>query len=62
MLERFQMAKQGTTAQREVQAGLVTFMAMAYIVVVNPSLLSQTGMDYGAVFVCLLYTSDAADD
>ena len=51
VLERFQMAKQGTTVQREVQAGLVTFMAMAYIVVVNPSLLSQTGMDYGAVFV-----------
>lgn len=51
VLERFQMAKQGTTAQQEVQAGLVTFMAMAYIVVVNPSLLSQTGMDYGAVFV-----------
>jgi len=34
-----------------VIAGLTTFLAMAYITVVNPSILSQAGMDFGAVFV-----------
>ena len=37
--------------RRESIAGLTTFLAMAYITVVNPSILSQTGMDFGAVFV-----------
>ncbi|MEM7613131.1 MAG: NCS2 family permease [Pseudomonadota bacterium] len=35
----------------EVLAGTTTFLAMAYITVVNPSILSETGMDFGAVFV-----------
>lgn len=37
--------------RREVLAGLTTFLAMAYITVVNPSMLSEAGMDFGGVFV-----------
>jgi len=51
-LERiFQLSANGTTARRELMAGLTTFLAMAYITVVNPSILSEAGMDFGAVFV-----------
>ncbi|MEM9624489.1 MAG: NCS2 family permease [Pseudomonadota bacterium] len=45
------MSAQGSSIKTEVTAGLTTFMAMAYIVVVNPGILSETGMDFGAVFV-----------
>lgn len=52
MLERlFQLQAHGTTVRREVVAGITTFLTMAYIIVVNPSILSSTGMDFGAVFV-----------
>lgn len=50
MLERFFGLKaQGTDVRTEVLAGLTTFMTMAYIVVVNPAILSQTGMPIAAV-------------
>lgn len=48
---RFQLEAKGTTIRQEVVAGITTFMAMAYITVVNPAILSQAGMDFGAVFV-----------
>ncbi|GHD53453.1 putative MFS transporter, AGZA family, xanthine/uracil permease [Marinobacter persicus] len=52
MLERlFQLQAHGTTVRKEVVAGITTFLTMAYIIVVNPSILSATGMDFGAVFV-----------
>lgn len=52
MLERFfELAENGTDVRRELLAGLTTFLTMAYIVVVNPSILSETGMNWGAVFV-----------
>jgi AGZA family xanthine/uracil permease-like MFS transporter len=52
MLDRFfELADSGTDIRRELLAGLTTFLTMAYIVVVNPSILSETGMDWGAVFV-----------
>ena len=52
MLQRlFALSAQQTTVRRESVAGLTTFLAMAYITVVNPSILSETGMDFGAVFV-----------
>jgi adenine/guanine/hypoxanthine permease len=47
----FQLRANGTTVRTEVIAGLTTFLAMAYIVFVNPNILSATGMDEGAVFV-----------
>lgn len=59
MLERlFKLEAHGTTVRKEVVAGLTTFLTMAYIIVVNPSILSATGMDFGAVFVatCLAAT------
>ncbi|WP_404363995.1 NCS2 family permease [Marinobacter sp.] len=52
MLERlFQLQAHGTTVRKELVAGVTTFLTMAYIIVVNPSILSATGMDFGAVFV-----------
>jgi AGZA family xanthine/uracil permease-like MFS transporter len=51
-LERqFQLTAHGTTVRREIIGGVTTFLAMAYITVVNPGILSAAGMDFGAVFV-----------
>ena len=51
MLEKlFQLKAHGTDVKTEVLAGLTTFLTMAYIIVVNPDVLSASGMDYGAVF------------
>ena len=49
--EYFELGKHDTTTRVESMAGLTTFLAMAYITVVNPSILSDAGMDFGAVFV-----------
>lgn len=52
MLEKlFQLKAHDTTVRTEILAGLTTFLTMAYILFVNPSLLSEAGMDRGAVFV-----------
>ncbi|WP_137818272.1 NCS2 family permease [Pseudomonas sp. 2FG] len=52
MLERlFQLNAHNTTVRTEILAGLTTFLTMAYILFVNPSILGETGMDKGAVFV-----------
>ena len=52
MLERLFKIKQNHTSVRtEVIAGISTFLTMSYIIFVNPSILSLTGMDNGAVFV-----------
>ena len=48
---RFHLAAHGTTAAREVFAGLTTFLTMGYIVFVQPAVLSAAGMDFGAVMV-----------
>ncbi len=47
----FKLGEHGTTVKREVLAGCTTFLTMAYITFVNPAILSDTGMDFGAVFV-----------
>ena len=47
----FGLERHGTNIRVESLAGLTTFLAMVYITVVNPSILSETGMDFGAVFV-----------
>ena len=49
--EHFRISENGSTVGREVTAGLTTFLAMVYIVVVNPTILSETGMPFGPVFV-----------
>ncbi|MDZ7278028.1 NCS2 family permease [Pantoea eucrina] len=52
MLEKlFKLKAHNTTVRTEVIAGITTFLAMAYILFVNPSILGATGMDKGAVFV-----------
>ena len=52
MLERiFQLKHHHTSVRTEVLAGLTTFSTMAYILVVNPLILSKTGMDFNAVVV-----------
>lgn len=48
---RFGLAAHGTTARTELLAGLTTFLTMAYVLFVNPSILADAGMDRGAVFV-----------
>jgi len=51
VLERlFHLSERHTNVRTEIMAGLTTFMTMAYILAVNPSILSQTGMDPNAVF------------
>ena len=51
MLERlFKLKENNTTVKTEVLAGITTFMTMAYILAVNPSILAAAGMDQGAVF------------
>jgi AGZA family xanthine/uracil permease-like MFS transporter len=47
----FGLDEHGTDLRTESVSGLTTFLAMAYITVVNPSILSAAGMDFGAVFV-----------
>lgn len=47
----FGLTEQNSSIRQEVLAGVTTFLAMAYITVVNPSILSAAGMDFGAVFV-----------
>ncbi len=47
----FKLKEHGTSVRVEAMSGLTTFLAMAYITIVNPSILSETGMDFGAVFV-----------
>jgi AGZA family xanthine/uracil permease-like MFS transporter len=47
----FKLSEHGTTVRIEIMAGLTTFLTMAYIIVVNPDILSAAGMDKGALFV-----------
>ena len=53
----FKLKENGTTFSTEVVAGLTTFFTMAYIIAVNPSLLSQAGMEWGAVFLATIIAS-----
>ena len=46
----FHLKEHGTNVRTEIIAGVTTFMTMAYILAVNPSILGTTGMDAGAVF------------
>ncbi len=47
----FKLEEHGTTVRTEILAGFTTFLTMAYIIVVNPAILADAGMDFGAVFV-----------
>ncbi|MCG6190911.1 NCS2 family permease [Maribellus maritimus] len=51
MFEKFfKLKENGTSAKTEILAGITTFMTMAYILAVNPDILSATGMDKNALF------------
>ena len=53
----FKLKEHGTDVKTEVIAGLTTFMTMAYILAVNPSILGATGMDTGAMFTATALAS-----
>ena len=53
----FKLQENGTKVSTEVIAGLTTFFAMSYIIFVNPAMLSQTGMPWGAVFLATIVAS-----
>ena len=53
----FKLKENNTTVKTEVLAGITTFMTMAYILAVNPSILAATGMDQGAVFTATALAS-----
>ena len=53
----FQLKKNNTNASREIIAGITTFMTMAYILAVNPDILSATGMDREALFTATALAS-----
>ncbi len=48
--KQFKLKENNTDVRTEVMAGVTTFMTMAYILIVNPGMLSEAGMDYGGVF------------
>ena len=47
----FKLSDNNTTIKREFLAGFTTFITMAYIIFVNPQIMSESGMDQGAIFV-----------
>jgi len=53
----FKFAERGTSYKQESLAGITTFLSIAYILVVNPIILSQSGMDQGAVFTATALTA-----
>lgn len=55
--KRFRLKESNTDVRTEFVAGLTTFMTMAYILIVNPSILSDTGMEWGAVFTATIFAS-----
>ena len=58
MLEKFfKLKENNTNVKTEVMAGITTFMTMAYILAVNPSILSETGMDANAVLIATALAS-----
>ncbi len=61
MLERlFELRERGTSGRTEVIGGLTTFATMAYIIFVNPAVLAQAGMDFGAVMTATCLAAAAA--
>ena len=47
----FSVSENQTSIEKEILAGVTTFITMAYIIFVNPQMMAQAGMDYGAIFV-----------
>ena len=60
MEKLFKLKEHNTTVKTEVMAGITTFLTMAYILAVNPNMLSASGMDSGAVFTATALASALA--
>ena len=61
MLEKlFKLKEHGTSAKTEIVAGLTTFMTMVYILALNPSILSASGMDAGSILTATAVASAIA--
>ncbi|MBC7324074.1 MAG: NCS2 family permease, partial [Moorella sp. (in: Bacteria)] len=56
----FHLTENGSDVRTEVLAGLTTFVTMAYIILVNPVILKDAGMDQGAVFVATILATAIA--
>ena len=57
----FEIRERGSSVRTELLAGLTTYMAMSYILLVNPAILSVTGMDQGAVLVGVFMMASVGD-
>ncbi len=58
MLEKlFKLKENNTTVRTEILAGLTTFMTMAYIIVVNPGIISETGMPFDGVMIATILSA-----
>ncbi|MBQ7387335.1 MAG: NCS2 family permease [Clostridia bacterium] len=57
MEKLFHLKENGTKVSTEIIAGLTTFFAMSYIIVVNPGILEQAGMEWGAVFLATIISA-----
>ncbi len=55
----FKLKENGTKVSTEIIAGITTFFTMAYIIVVNPNILSKAGMEWGAVFLATIIAAAA---
>lgn len=55
----FKLGENGTNVSTEILAGLTTFFAMSYIIFVNPAMLAQTGVPWGAVYLATILASVA---
>ena len=61
MLDKFfKLSEKGTTVKTEILAGVTTFLAMAYILAVNPAMLGETGMSVQGVFLATAIASAVA--
>ncbi|MCQ2589979.1 MAG: NCS2 family permease [Treponema sp.] len=60
MEKLFKLQERGTTVSKEIIAGITTFLAMAYILAVNPGMLGETGMGFGPVFTATAIASAIA--
>lgn len=56
----FKLEERGATVSREIIGGVTTFLAMAYILAVNPGILSESGMDFGRVFTATAISAGIA--
>lgn len=55
----FKLNNNNTTVATEIIAGITTFMAMSYIIFINPAILSNTGMEYNSVYIATILASIA---